>query len=75
MSLPAIGFGLMSLSAFYGPVENEEERFKVHEDLKPVSRMSRQTFIIWVPDAAIEERCTFRDSADRYGDSEDLVGK
>ena len=25
----AIGFGLMGLSAFYGAIENDEERFKV----------------------------------------------
>ena len=24
-----IGFGLMALSAFYGAIENDEERFKV----------------------------------------------
>jgi len=46
----------MGLSAFYGPIENDEERFKVL-------------------DAAIEEGCTFWDTADVYGDSEDLVGK
>jgi hypothetical protein len=36
----AIGFGLMGLSAFYGPIENDEERFKVHDGLKPGSGMS-----------------------------------
>ena len=28
-NVTAIGFGLMGLSAFYGPIENDEERFKV----------------------------------------------
>ncbi|KAJ3504301.1 hypothetical protein NLJ89_g8004 [Agrocybe chaxingu] len=51
-----IGFGLMGLSAFYGPIGSDEERFKVL-------------------DAALEEGCTFWDTADIYGDSEDLVGK
>lgn len=51
-----IGFGLMALSAFYGAIENDEERFKVL-------------------DAALEEGCTFWDSADIYGDNEDLLGK
>jgi len=55
-NVTAIGFGLMGLSAYYGPIENDEERFKVL-------------------DAAIEEGCTFWDSADIYGDTEDLVGK
>jgi len=52
----AIGFGLMGLSAFYGPIESDEDRFKVL-------------------DAAVEAGCTNWDSADVYGDSEDLVGK
>jgi hypothetical protein len=30
----AIGFGLMGLSAFYGPIESDEERFKVCRDLE-----------------------------------------
>jgi len=46
----------MGLSAFYGPIENDEERFKVL-------------------DAAIEAGCTFWDSADIYGDNEDLLRK
>ncbi|KXN80964.1 Aldo-keto reductase yakc [NADP(+)] [Leucoagaricus sp. SymC.cos] len=52
----AIGLGLMGLSAFYGQVESDEERFK---------------FL----DVALEEGATFWDTADVYGDSEDLVGK
>ncbi|PPQ72780.1 hypothetical protein CVT24_012806 [Panaeolus cyanescens] len=52
----AIGFGLMGLSAFYGDIEADEERFKVL-------------------DAAVEMGCTNWDSADIYGDNEDLVGK
>ncbi|PPQ86019.1 hypothetical protein CVT24_008143 [Panaeolus cyanescens] len=52
----AIGFGLMGLSAFYGDIESDEERFKVL-------------------DAAVEMGCTNWDSADIYGDSEELVGK
>ncbi|KAF8970341.1 NADP-dependent oxidoreductase domain-containing protein [Flammula alnicola] len=55
-NVTAIGFGLMGLSAFYGAIENDEERFKVL-------------------DTAVEEGCTNWDSADIYGDSEDLVGK
>ena len=27
--VPAIGFGLMGLSSFYGSVDSDEERFKV----------------------------------------------
>ena len=30
----AIGFGLMGLSAFYGAIESDEERFKVRCNLK-----------------------------------------
>ncbi|KDR76498.1 hypothetical protein GALMADRAFT_210475 [Galerina marginata CBS 339.88] len=52
----AIGLGLMGLSAFHGPNESDEERFK---------------FL----DAALEAGETNWDSADVYGDNEDLIGK
>ena len=52
----AVGFGAMGLSAFYGAVESDEERFQ---------------FL----DAAYDKGETFWDSADIYGDSEDLIGK
>jgi aryl-alcohol dehydrogenase-like predicted oxidoreductase len=54
--IPAIGFGLMGLSAFYGQAESDEARFKVL-------------------DRAYELGETFWDSADMYGDNEDLIGK
>ena len=42
----ATGFGLMGLSAFYGAIESDEERFKVCHDLKPEIRVmnSRRSF-------------------------------
>ena len=42
----AIGFGLMGLSAFYGAIESDEERFKVCRDLQPEIRVmnSRRSF-------------------------------
>lgn len=52
----ALGFGAMGLSAFYGAIASDEERFKVF-------------------DRAIELGCTYFDSADIYGDNEDLLGK
>ncbi|KAH7906993.1 NADP-dependent oxidoreductase domain-containing protein [Hygrophoropsis aurantiaca] len=52
----AIGFGAMGISAFYGKVESDEERFKVL-------------------DAAYENGCTFWDTANIYGGSEELIGK
>ncbi|CAL1708523.1 unnamed protein product [Somion occarium] len=52
----AIGWGAMGISAFYGAVPSDEERFKVL-------------------DAVYASGCTFWDTADRYGDSEDLIGK
>jgi aryl-alcohol dehydrogenase-like predicted oxidoreductase len=54
--VPALGFGLMGLSAFYGAHGSDEERFQVL-------------------DRAYELGETFWDSADMYGDSEELVGK
>ncbi|GJE84288.1 aldo-keto reductase [Phanerochaete sordida] len=55
-SVSCIGFGMMGLSAYYGPVKPDEERFKVL-------------------DAAYESGCTFWDTSDAYGDSEELIGK
>ncbi|CAF1201909.1 unnamed protein product [Rotaria sp. Silwood1] len=52
----AIGFGAMGLSAFYGSIDSDEERFKVF-------------------DRVIELGSTYIDSADVYGDSEELLGK
>jgi len=51
-----MGLGLMGLSAFYGQVESDEERFK---------------FL----DQAFEDGWNNWDSADIYGDNEDLIGK
>ncbi|KAF8156630.1 Aldo keto reductase [Crassisporium funariophilum] len=56
VNVSEIGLGLMGLSAFYGDIGSDEERFKLL-------------------DAAVEEGATYWDSADIYGDSEDLVGK
>ncbi|KAI9049665.1 hypothetical protein LZ554_006690 [Drepanopeziza brunnea f. sp. 'monogermtubi'] len=55
-SIPALGFGLMGLSSFYGKTESDEERFKVLDRAYALGE-------------------TFWDSADIYGDSEELVGK
>ncbi|KAI6043906.1 NADP-dependent oxidoreductase domain-containing protein [Pisolithus marmoratus] len=55
-NVSAIGFGAMGISAFYGPTEPDEERFKVL-------------------DAAFDYGCTFWDTANIYGDSEELLGK
>jgi aryl-alcohol dehydrogenase-like predicted oxidoreductase len=52
----ALGFGAMGLSAFYGEVASDEERFKIL-------------------DRTYELGQTNWDSADIYGDSEDLIGK
>ncbi|KAF9233635.1 NADP-dependent oxidoreductase domain-containing protein [Melanogaster broomeanus] len=52
----AIGFGAMGISAFYGDIDPDQDRFKVL-------------------DAALDNGCTFWDTANIYGDSEDLIGK
>jgi hypothetical protein len=54
--VPALGFGVMGLSAFYGKADPDEVRFPVL-------------------DRAYELGETFWDSADVYGDSEDLLGE
>ncbi|KAH8826665.1 Aldo/keto reductase [Flagelloscypha sp. PMI_526] len=55
-SFDAVGYGTMGLSAFYGKVGTDEERFKVL-------------------DAVYESGSTFWDTADIYGDSQELLGK
>lgn len=57
-TVPAMGLGLMGMSAYYVDTENtsDEARFEVL-------------------DAAYKAGLTLWDSADVYGDSEDLVGK
>ncbi|KAF9260253.1 Aldo/keto reductase [Marasmius fiardii PR-910] len=51
-----IGFGAMGISAAYGKVGTDEERFEVL-------------------DAALAAGCNHWDSANIYGDSEELIGK
>lgn len=55
-TVSAIGWGGMGLSAFYGPVLPDEERFKVL-------------------DAVYEHGVTLWDTADVYGDNEDIIGQ
>ncbi|KAH8833005.1 Aldo/keto reductase [Flagelloscypha sp. PMI_526] len=52
----AIGYGAMGLSAYYGQVGSDEERFKIL-------------------DAVYENGSTHWDTADGYGDSQELIGK
>lgn len=56
VDVSAIGLGAMGISAFYGAVEPDEERFKVL-------------------DTALQYGCNFWDTANIYGDSEELIGK
>ena len=43
----ATGFGLMGLSALYGAIESDEERFKVRHDLKTWDQGDEPTAILW----------------------------
>ncbi|KAH8428586.1 uncharacterized protein LDX57_006282 [Aspergillus melleus] len=54
--IPALGFGLMGLSAFYGTPTPDDERFKLL-------------------DRVYELGCTHWDTAQLYGDSEELLGR
>lgn len=73
-AVSCIGFGAMGISAFYGATQPDEERFKVIK-LKYWMGIN----LIEVPnkilDMAHARGCTFWDTADAYGDSEDLIGK
>lgn len=73
-SVPAIGFGAMGFSlAVYGQVDDHEERFKV---CMRSSYLRSCTYGIWkLLDRAYELGCTHWDSANVYGDSEEVIGK
>ena len=66
----------MGISAFYGPVEPDEERFKVIPSYKFTSWKRDIDIVIYqVLDAALQYGCNFWDTANMYGDSEELIGK
>ncbi|KAK9236456.1 NADP-dependent oxidoreductase domain-containing protein [Lipomyces kononenkoae] len=54
--VPALGFGAMGISTWYGKIDDDETRLRVL-------------------DRAYELGITFWDTADIYGDSEELLGK
>jgi hypothetical protein len=68
----AIGFGAMGISTYYGAVESDEERFKVGVPGIPWSMLNSFPQVL---DAAHAAGSTFWDTADVYGDSEELLGK
>lgn len=69
----AIGFGAMGISAFYGQTEPDEERFKVKCLADVIYLVANCPF--QVLDRAYQLGCTFWDTANIYGDSEELIGK
>jgi len=75
VDVSAIGFGAMGISAFYGPVEPDEERFKVILPYCTPSKKEIDTVIPQVLDAALQYGCNFWDTANIYSDSEELIGK
>ena len=46
-NVTAIGFGLMGLSAFYGAIESDEERFKVRRDLETLDQDDELTMSLF----------------------------
>jgi aryl-alcohol dehydrogenase-like predicted oxidoreductase len=72
----AISFGAMNLSGAYGSVASHQEQPKVvassEERFKP-SASDEERFKVL--DRAIELGSTHFDTADVYGDNEDLLGK
>ncbi|KAI6107601.1 NADP-dependent oxidoreductase domain-containing protein [Pisolithus croceorrhizus] len=78
VDVSAIGFGAMGISAHYGATEPDEERFKVSLMFLAHSAISGEDLIGTTPqvlDAALDHGCTFWDTANVYGDSEELIGK
>jgi hypothetical protein len=71
----AIGYGAMGISAFYGAVENDEERLKVRLRVAHAASARLIDHDAQILDAVYESGCTFWDTADVYNDSEELLGK
>ena len=76
VDVSAIGFGAMGISTFYGPVESNEERFKV-DSFSYFTPWKKEIDIVipQVLDAALQYGCNFWDTANVYGDSEELIGE
>jgi aryl-alcohol dehydrogenase-like predicted oxidoreductase len=71
----AIGYGAMGIAAFYGTVENDEERFKVRPRRARAASARLPDHDAQILDAVYESGCTLWDTADVYNDSEELLGK
>jgi aryl-alcohol dehydrogenase-like predicted oxidoreductase len=74
----AIGYGAMGISSFYGAAAPDEERFKVTSTLRYVGcriPLTLRSYFSQMLDAVYEAGCTNWDTADAYGDSEELIGK
>jgi aryl-alcohol dehydrogenase-like predicted oxidoreductase len=74
----ALGYGAMGISSYYGSAPPDEERFKVMSiSLTQGERPSRASFSLLpqLLDAVYEAGCTIWDTADAYGDSEELIGR
>lgn len=72
----AIGYGGMGLSISYGTAGTDEERFKVlYPPLLGRCRGCPTLIELQVLDAVYESGSTFWDTADVYGDNEDLIGE
>ena len=71
----AVGYGGMGLSIAYGTVGTDEERFKVVFTSPILVVGGWLTSLSQVLDAVYESGCTFWDTADAYGDNEELIGK
>lgn len=69
-----VGFGAMGISAFYGKVESDEERFKVCRSSSKVKKVGKQ-ISLQVLDAVYASGCRHIDTAHIYADSEALLGK
>ena len=75
VDVSAIGFGAMGISAFYGSVEPDEERFKVIPSYFTSWKREIDIIIHQVLDTALQYGCNFWDTANIYADSEELIGK
>ena len=73
----AVGYGGMGLSTAYGSVGTDEERLKVTNlhTLYVATAYGSRSLVSQILDGVYESGCTFWDTADVYGDNEELIAK
>lgn len=73
--MTALGFGAMGISAFYGMLSKFHSLMQSIMTYRSPGDIESDEDRFKVLDTIYEEGCRFWDTADIYGDSEELLGK